>query len=476
MERKTISRKVNSSPLSFSSSAAETVADIEELLTEILLCVPARSVVRLKCVSKHWFSLISNPEFRHRHTLQNPNPKVSAFFSHTTQDFTFISLLKNPSGSFPPRHFLHDLYHGNHHHSINPFKTLNIFNNSVQGDRNGFGLKILQSCNGLFLCIPFSTHTRHFRSIYFVNPTSQYHSIYVVNPTSNQFLALSPPRAGKSTEFVRYALAFDPSKSPHYKVICLSTTRKHNWVHQVDVYSSETRTWRLLETPYASRDLEMHLDGRSREGGVYCNGAIHWIRDEKELPIRVGEDGNSLVRVDADLVHYYDIAEERLGLAIPSAPLVVIGYSPSKFPKFDHRYFGESGDHLYLIDVYKDSSSKNNIYKDCNAEFDVMEMGKDYSGWFVKYHVDLNPVVAAFRGYYDHFSRFYVLFLGGEEKDEQDQQQQEVSSSLLFHVPGKVISYNLRNKTFKTSVDLAIKDYFLVGGYNYPYMETLASV
>ncbi|KAL6194537.1 hypothetical protein ACLB2K_035619 [Fragaria x ananassa] len=418
MERNTISRKVNSSsPPSFSSSAAETVADIQDLLTEILLRVPARSVVRLKCISKHWYCLISKPEFRRRHILQNPNPKVSAFFSNTTQDFTFISLYKNP-----PRIFIHDLYPGNHRHSINPFKTLNIFNNFVQGNWNDFGLKILQSCNGLFLCVPFSTHRRTYQYYH----TVQYYSIYVVNPTTNEFMAVSPPRVGKGTVFERYALAFDPFKSTHYKVICISTIHKHNWLHQVDVYSSETRSWRLLKTSFASRDIEMQFDGRSREGGVYCNGAVHWIRDEKELPISVGEDGNSLVRENADLVHYYDISEERLGLAIPSAPVV---------------------------------------------------MGKDYSGWFVKYHVDLNPVVAAFRGYYDHFSRFYVLFLDGEGKEEQVQQQpKEVSSFLLFHIPGKVISYNLRSKTCKTYVDLSIKDYFLVGGHSYSYMETLASL
>lgn len=502
MERKTIYRKVNSSPSRFSSAAAETVANIEELLTEILLCVPARSVVRLKCVSKHWFSLISNPAFCHRHTLQNPTAKISAFFSGTTQDFNFISLLKNQSGSFPPLNLVRDLYpfgHGvqilqscnglllchpsneeyfkfvpgdrEHPSGINPFKTLNI-DNSVCDDPHGLGSKILQSCNGLFLCIPL-----------FAEKKKQYHPIYVVNPTTNQFSTLFPPRAGKSTVFVRYALAFDPSESPHYKVVCLSTTQNHNWVHQVDIYSSETRTWRLLETPYASKDFEMHLDRRSREGGVYCNGAVHWIRDENEVLIRVGDDANSWVREDADLLHYYDIGEERLGLAVPSPPLVVSGYFPSclsKFPKFDHRYFGESGGHLYLIDVYKESSTKYKgqcIYKDCNAQFDVMEMRRDYSGWFVKYHVDLNPVVTAFRGYYDTFSRFYVLFLGGEGKDEHEQQQQEEGSlSLLFHIPGKVISYNVKNKTFKTFVDLAIKDYFLVGGCSYRYMETLACV
>ncbi|PRQ54166.1 putative F-box domain-containing protein [Rosa chinensis] len=35
---------------------AETIANTEELLTEILVRVPATPLVRFKCVSKHWLS------------------------------------------------------------------------------------------------------------------------------------------------------------------------------------------------------------------------------------------------------------------------------------------------------------------------------------------------------------------------------------------------------------------------------------
>ncbi|KAL6139493.1 hypothetical protein ACLB2K_057797 [Fragaria x ananassa] len=66
-----------------SSSLAETVANTEELLTEILVRVPARPLVRFKCVSKHWLSLISDPRFCRLHTLQNPNPPISAVFPDT---------------------------------------------------------------------------------------------------------------------------------------------------------------------------------------------------------------------------------------------------------------------------------------------------------------------------------------------------------------------------------------------------------
>ncbi|XVF08515.1 hypothetical protein REPUB_Repub07fG0009700 [Reevesia pubescens] len=50
------------------------------------------------------------------------------------------------------------------------------------------------------------------------------------------------------------------------------------------------------------------------------------------------------------------------------------------------RYLGESGGHLHRIEVYGSDSS----------QFDVYEMEKDYSGWSLKYKVDLNPIAAAF--------------------------------------------------------------------------------
>ncbi|KAJ0959838.1 hypothetical protein J5N97_000461 [Dioscorea zingiberensis] len=143
-----------------SSSAAETVADVEELLTKILVSVPPRSLVRFKCVSKHWLTLISDPGFFRRQTHQKS--KISGFFSSKTEDEFFKSIALRdreiPSG--------------------NPFKTIN------DSFADGSKLRILQSCNGLFLChIP----------IVDVLEEGKHHPLYVVNPTTNQFRALSCP-------------------------------------------------------------------------------------------------------------------------------------------------------------------------------------------------------------------------------------------------------------------------------------------
>ncbi|KAM0963510.1 hypothetical protein TB2_022171 [Malus domestica] len=45
------------------SSPAEILANNENLLTPILLCIPTRSLLHLKCVCKHSFSLISDTPY-----------------------------------------------------------------------------------------------------------------------------------------------------------------------------------------------------------------------------------------------------------------------------------------------------------------------------------------------------------------------------------------------------------------------------
>ncbi|XP_024195541.1 F-box protein At5g07610-like [Rosa chinensis] len=202
-----------------SVSSAESVANIEELLSQILVWVPALSLIRFKCVSKHWLALISDPEFRRRHTLRNPNSKISAFFSPQTNEETFKSI-RLGNHEIPPR--------------CNPFKTLN---NSVA---DASKLRILQSCNGLFLChIPITIYGEQ----------TKHHPVYVVNPTTNQFRALSFPIVKEDRDrytFVRYALAFDPSTSPHYKVVCVNDFPHYykRRQHKIDIYSSETGEWK----------------------------------------------------------------------------------------------------------------------------------------------------------------------------------------------------------------------------------------
>ncbi|XP_004305900.1 PREDICTED: F-box protein At5g07610-like [Fragaria vesca subsp. vesca] len=405
-----------------SSRLPETIWDYEDIFSEILVRVPARILLRFKCVSKHWLSFISDPKFCHRHTLRNPNPSASAVFCNLSRSIGFIPLdfdhyRTTSTGSGSP--------------SCNPLKFIaNLCHDNI---------KIIQSCNGLFLCYPEIVLNSIIHDSDVLRATRPlYH--YVLNPTTNQFSKLIPPAAAAATttrpRIFGYALAFDPSKSPHYKVVFLwnvDDSSSTGWCsyHHIEIYSSETKSWRLLNSSFETQGQI------SYKGGVYCNSTVHWVGDDSEMA-------------------YYHIEEDRVGF-VDGFP-----YSEEKnWETREHRYFKESSDgHLHLID----------IYWPCSTKFEVLEMGRDYSGWFVKYTVDLDPLFTA----YPWIQAFVVLFLAKGQNEEE-------GSSLLLHDCGKVLSYNLKSHTFK-SIDLTPQagvddtSSLRVGQSNHRYMETLACV
>lgn len=108
-------------------------------------------------------------------------------------------------------------------------------------------------------------------------------------------------------------------------------------------------------------------------------------------------------------------------------------------------YFGESRGHLHLISIGRPSFTK-------------FELERDYSGWFVKYKVDLEN--SAYCG-------FAILFLAREENEAA-----EDDSCMFLRISGKLISYNIRDGTFKTVMD----DMATYSKDAYYYTKTLAVV
>ena len=403
-----------------SSSLPETIVDYEDILTEILVRVPARILLRFKCVSKHWLSFISDPKFCHLHTLRNPKPSTSAVLSNLSRDIGLIPInldhgRTTSKGSGTP--------------SCNP---LNFIPNQLCHDN----IDIIQSCNGLFLCHPEIVLPPVIPKSDLARITApRYH--YVLNPTTNQFTKLVPPAAAAATtnnpRIMGCALAFDPSKSPHYKVVflwCVDEPGPSGWCshHHIEIYSSETKSWRLLNTSFETQGQICY------QSGVYSNGAVHWVGIYNDMA-------------------YFHIEEERVGLVdgLPSC-------EENLFNR-DETYFMESSDgHLHLID----------IYLPCFTKFEVLEMGRDYSGWFVKYNVDLDPLCSV----YPRIQFFVVLFLAKGEDEEE-------CSTLLLNAPGKVFYYNLKSNTFKftdLTLEAGIRISSGVGLRNHQYVETLACV
>ncbi|KAM7499505.1 hypothetical protein LguiA_023919 [Lonicera macranthoides] len=359
-----------------SSSSADIIAGNDDLLTQILLHLPITSLLRFKSVSKHCLSLVSNPAFSLH--LRNHTPPSGLFLRRS-------SFLINPEFNFVPFNTTKP-----------PFTRLTFV-------QDPSGIKILQSCNGLLLCCSF--HVLPINCNY-----------YIYNPTINHFTTLPQPhylslKINRQFTYVAAVnLAFDPSKSPHYKAILVYTFDSLPQDHyEIQIYSSETGLWKRAGESFRAQ-VSFYL-------GVFWNGAINW----------------SSRWVDS---LYFNVEEEQIG-TIPMPPI------PEDFEERRLRYFGVSNNHLHLVE----------IYGPCTTIFNVYEMERDYSGWFVKFRVDLDALMNAFpesiSRYLDpsdlHYYKFVILGLVRGEDDED--------SFIVLHVPGKAILYRFRDRIFKKLYD-----------------------
>ncbi|KAL7224514.1 hypothetical protein ACSBR1_025886 [Camellia fascicularis] len=372
------------------SFAAEVIAGNADLLTEILIRMPAKSLIRFKCVSKDWLFLISDSQFSRNHSRQNPNPLFSGLYISTSssndEQVKSVSL-------------------DNHHPSL---PTLSFLAGIGDGSAT---TRIKHSCNGLLLCLNGLTR------------------FIVCNPTTQKFTVLPYP-GGPSTSsgpfrdkfgvyftssrslrhvFGAY-LAFTPSKSPHYKVILISYSSNFDGgFYLIDLYSSESASWEHISATAPP--------GYSFRKRVFWNGAIHWM-SYKNFHIQFDVDAPKLI-------------------ATPLPP------NPKILSEDDIRYFGECGGHLLLIQTPEHSA----------VRFRILEMDKDHYLWIVKYWVDLRPIISVFpeivhRSTFDAIKicKFSVLCVvkGANEKD----------FTLVLAIPGKIVLYNRKCKTLKVLCDL----------------------
>lgn len=161
------------------------------------------------------------------------------------------------------------------------------------------------------------------------------------------------------------------------------------------------------------RGFKDDLDTRFKEG-VYWIGRVHWI-------CGLGKK-TSL---------FFDVEEEKLGL-MPMPPLRDDWYS-----HYNISYLGESCNCLHMIGIYGPQ-----------IQFNVYELKKQYSEWFVKYRVDLPEVANAFpaliRVSNPEINCYSSIIRGEKEND----------TFLVLRIPGRIIRYHLLTRTFEKLCDI----------------------
>ncbi|XP_061372535.1 F-box protein At5g07610-like [Gastrolobium bilobum] len=213
------------------SRSAEEVAGSIDTLGEILLRLPAKPLLRFKCVSKQWLALISDPRFCYSHTLHHQTPSA---------------LLLPDMCSPAPLSHLHIV-------PLTTTPTVRVLNLNFLDHPE---VSVVRSCNGLLLC--------HGCSSYFV-----------CNPTTRKFVALNFPNQQFRNQVSALYLAFDPLRSPHFQVLSIRVLGSQNFqaLCVFNEYSSRTRSWCDPGVSFIAQSKV--IPG----AGVYCNRAIHWFYD-----------------------------------------------------------------------------------------------------------------------------------------------------------------------------------------------------
>ncbi|XP_059627097.1 F-box protein At5g07610-like [Cornus florida] len=189
-----------------SSAAAEIIGSNHDLVMEILLLLPPKSLLRFKSISKTWFSLISDRTFCilwQQRKQSHDHPKISGLF-YTCKSRTEIKYIPLKETD-----------------DVGKSKSLERFPNMYP-----INTTIIHSCNGLLLCC-------------LKKPGYSPRSYQVYNPTTKQFRSLPWPFSRTSYPADPLYLAFDPSKSLHYKVVLLQRIphkyKKDNYLYQIHI-------------------------------------------------------------------------------------------------------------------------------------------------------------------------------------------------------------------------------------------------
>ncbi|KAJ0682948.1 putative F-box domain-containing protein [Helianthus annuus] len=287
--------------------------------------------------------------------------------------------------------------------------------------------------------ITYNVYEKSFKQ--FISVFERSRKYYVFNPTTKQFAIVPSVTGGqnvrKTIPFM--GLAFHQTDCLPYKVVCIRSVERYRELFQIHIYSSYTGKWKISSESFSADYFTPFWYG------VYWNGAIHWAPSCR----------NPL---------YFKIEDEQLQtLPLPANLASSKGYYDGAMPM----YFGESRGHLHLVDT---AIGENHLH------LNVYEMLNDHSGWFVKYQVELDELTGAFpemndsnqppssHCYYD----FEVFDVVRGEKEED--------AFMVVSIRGKVIRFNVHDKSFKQISDLTNDIYGRIGGLHvHRYTETLAS-
>ncbi|KAG1358971.1 F-box protein [Cocos nucifera] len=370
--------------MSPSSSSAAKATTSHGITFEVLSRLPAKSVLRFKCVCKQWLAMASDPLFLAAHTRRNPLT-VSGFLIHEIGSGRLSSYSVDGGAS-----------------AVLPDPTLSSLEHLFA---ESCGFVICQSCNGLLLCRSRS-------------PLPSSSSQFLLNPTTMQYRQIPNPPADLYPFKYQFMLAFDPSTSLHYRIACVCSNNTPPAFDlgappfHVQIYSSETGAWELLRVIVPG--------GRITQKGVYWNGALNWVTENGLL---VSFD------VDQQLVR-----TTRMPLRDPRGVILYFGESRGHLHLIETVANAGRGNfnwlHFYVFEMGKDNPSWSSLYN-----VDLNDVRDEYPETKVPLPDEMSLRILSDWGIY----AVPVFFVRGGEGEGDE---------LYFTYPPNIFCCNFADRTF----------------------------
>ncbi|XP_022734823.1 F-box protein CPR30-like [Durio zibethinus] len=266
----------------------------EDIIANILSRLPVKYLIQLKCVSKPWLSLISDPQFAKLHLAQSKNSISQR-----------VLLITEPLESAACEASVDDL--DDESKLIVELEYPAAMKKTPDSDELVDGwLHLGGSCDGL-ICVVFE-HER----------------IFLWNPTIREALELTKlgPFDPKGT--FSYGLGYNCS-TDDYKVVRVArpSTAVASNESEVEVLELKTNIWRRIQGLQSGIEIEGQ--------GIFLHGALHWLASRQTGPKK------SYVTVAFHMV------EEKFYELVPIPETI-------KESKHDLLVLGISGDCLCLFD------------------------------------------------------------------------------------------------------------------------------
>ncbi|GJZ93835.1 receptor-like serine/threonine-protein kinase SD1-8 [Tanacetum coccineum] len=362
----------------------------DDLLTQILIRLPILCIRLFTTVSKQWLRILTSPDFtRNRSQIRNIDPPAGLFVNHITSSFhcVFVSL---------------DTRIKSRKYTSDTSFTLG-YTESVDN------VNILQSCNGLLLCTGWEG-TRFY---------------YVYNPSTNLVKMLpETDYAHDDSNFYGCAglrLAFDPTKSPDYKVV---RAGRNSCEIVIQIYSSESGNWTLCRERF-TYFFFVHFDS-----AIYWNDALHWLETENR---QLTHYKLNIEDHEHPIITTIQIPQDHEQPIITTMLPMIISIRIPHMLHLEWKLF-ESIGCLVLV------------RRDCivSSRFTIYEIRKGCSVWSSKYIVNTDDFINPITEGWSIRSIVWSIVLGEREED----------SFLIINLFAKVVQYNLISKTLREIYDM----------------------